>query len=178
MILRLALPLVIFGLMGALLFVGLGRDPDLVPSPLIDKPVPAFDVPRLMEPDKRFTEGDLRGQVSLLNVWASWCPGCRVEHDVIADLANNSGVPVFGLNWKDERSEALRWLNQFGNPYAAIAHDPDNDVGIDFGVYGAPETFLIDAEGRIRYKHVGILTPEIVQREILPRIQQLKSEAS
>lgn len=178
MLVRLLLPLVVFVMLAGLLYAGLGHDPSIVPSPLIDKPVPSFDLPRLLEPEQRFTSEDLKGQVSVLNVWASWCPGCRVEHDVIARLAESGEVPVYGFNWRDERGDALRWLAQFGNPYDAIPHDPANEVGMDFGVYGAPETFLIDAQGRIRYKHIGPLDENIVRNEIMPRVQKLKKEAS
>lgn len=173
---RLALfaPLLLFAALGVLLYSGIGKDPTIVPSPLIDKPAPAFALPDLKQPEASVSTASLEGEAYLLNVWASWCFACRIEHPVVTDLATNGPVPVYGLNWKDERSDALRWLAQFGDPYVASAHDLSGRVGIDFGVYGAPETFLVDAEGRIRLKHIGPLTPDVVEQEILPAIARIK----
>ncbi len=166
----LAVPLLLFAGLALLLYQGIGKDPSIVPSPLIDKPAPEFDLPDLKEPEQSISTTSLGGEAYLLNVWASWCFACRIEHEVITDIAESGVIPVYGLNWKDERPDALRWLTQFGDPYRGSAHDLSGRVGIDFGVYGAPETFLIDADGHVRYKYVGPLTPEIVQNELLPRI--------
>jgi cytochrome c biogenesis protein CcmG/thiol:disulfide interchange protein DsbE len=174
---RLALlaPLLLFLGLGVLLYSGIGKDPSIVPSPLIDGPAPEFELPSLTEPEAMLSKTGLDGEAYLLNVWASWCFACRIEHEVVTDLARNGPVPVYGLNWKDQRPDALRWLAQFGNPYRASAYDESGRVGIDFGVYGAPETFLIDGSGQVRYKHVGPLTPEIVQNELLPAINEVHS---
>ncbi len=164
------LPVMIFAVIVALFVNGLQRDPTVVPSPFIGKATPAFDLPRLLEPDQRLTHEAFKGQVSLFNVWASWCPGCAQEHELLMAIGSQSDVPIYGLNWKDERQPAEKWLQQRGNPYAAVAVDRDNITGIDWGVYGAPETFLIDADGIILYKLVGPLTPQIWLDEFVPRI--------
>ncbi len=164
------LPVMLFALVVALFVNGLQRDPSVVPSPFIGKPAPAFDLPRLLEPGERLTQDIFIGQVSLFNVWASWCPGCAKEHELLMAIGTQSDVPIYGLNWKDEAQPALKWLEQRGNPYQAVAVDRDNIAGIDWGVYGAPETFLIDAEGIILYKLVGPLTPQIWLNEFVPRI--------
>lgn len=171
---RFLLPIGIFAGIAAFLYAGLALNPQLVPSPLIDKPAPQFDLPTVNDPEKRLRRDDLLGQPYLLNVWASWCAACRTEHPVIEAVAKSGEVPVYGLNYKDLRSEALRWLNQFGDPYAASAHDLDGRTGIDFGVYGAPETFLIDQYGNVRYKYIGALTPKVVEEEIWPLLAQLR----
>ncbi len=170
------IPLVVFGAMVALFMVGLERDPKLVPSPLIGKPAPAFDLELLDDPSRRIDQTVFLGQVSLLNVWASWCPACRQEHPFLMELKRRGEVPIYGLDWKDEREEGLAWLARFGNPYTAVAYDPDNRAGLDWGVYGAPETFLIDARGIIRHKHVGPLTPAVWEQEFRPLIARLKAE--
>jgi len=133
-------------------------------------------LPRLLEPDERMTQEVFLDQVSLFNVWASWCPGCAREHELLMAIGTQSDVPIYGLNWKDERQAALKWLNDRGNPYEAVAVDRDNITGIDWGVYGAPETFLIDAEGIILYKLVGPLTPTIWVEEFMPRIAAARGE--
>lgn len=170
---RLMLPLALFLGMGVFLFLGLGKDPSVVPSPLIGKAAPEFDLPQLHNPAERFAKQALLGQKYVLNVWASWCPGCRVEHELVAELANSGKVPVYGLNWKDEPQDAKRWLAQFGDPYAGIGADYDGKVAIDFGVYGAPETFLVDAEGRIIFKHIGPLTRDIITTQLLPLVEDI-----
>lgn len=166
------LPLAIFVALGLILFAGVelnrGRERGTVPSPLLGRPAPSFVLPALREADPMVDSESLRGRPWILNVWASWCVSCRAEHPVLTALARRAGVPVIGLNWKDRREDALAWLGRFGDPYHAIAFDPDNRVGIEWGVYGTPETFLIDAAGIVRYKRVGPLSPEIVEREILP----------
>lgn len=174
MILRLVLPLVIFALIGALLFMGLGRNPDLVPSPLIGKPAPEFTLPTLHDPEARVSRGDLLGRPYLLNVWGSWCYACQLEHDAITRFAESGRLPVVGFNYKDRREDALRWLGQFGDPYTFHLYDPEGRVGMDFGVYGAPETYVIDASGTIRYKHIGPLTDEIVANQIVPLAEKLQ----
>lgn len=169
-------PLAIFLALTVLLYRGLGIDPRRVPSPLIGEAVPAFSLETLKDPSATFSEADLKGQVSLLNVWATWCGACRAEHPVLVQLAESGAVPIYGLNYKDQRSEALRWLQQLGDPYIANAFDADGRVGIDWGVYGAPETFVIDKQGTIRHKHIGPLTQEVLLQEILPLVDQLRAE--
>lgn len=169
-------PLIIFGALLALLAVGLNRDPRLVPSPLVGKPTPAFQLSELRDDARTLTQEDLKGQVSLLNVWATWCVSCRAEHAVLMDIAQRGEVPIYGLNYKDERQAALRWLDQLGDPYVANAYDPDGRLGLDFGVYGTPETFVLDEAGTIAYKHVGPITPSVWQETLSPLIQQLQQE--
>ena len=170
---RFALPLVAFALMAALLGYGLRLDPKLVPSVLIDKPAPAFRLAMLEQPARELSNKDMEGQVWVLNVWASWCVACRAEHEVITELARRNLVTVVGLNYKDEPADAERWLQQFGNPYAASLMDRDGRVGIDWGVYGVPETFVVGADGKIRYKHIGPVTHESLEQEIMPVLKEL-----
>jgi len=174
-VIRFALPLVIFVLMVGLLGYGLRLDPKKVPSPLIDKPAPAFSLAMLDAPSRQLTTADMAGQVWVLNVWASWCVSCRAEHAVITALANKNLVSVIGLNYKDEPDDATRWLEQFGNPYTASVMDGDGRVGIDWGVYGVPETFIIGADGMIKYKHIGPVTHESLEQKILPMLKELMS---
>ena len=171
---RFALPLGLFILVVALFGVGLTRDPKLVPSPLIGKPAPDFRLDLLATPARALGIDDLRGQVFLLNVWASWCVACGTEHPLLVELAKSGTVDIIGLNYKDERSDALEWLSQRGDPYRLSLHDPAGDFGLDLGVYGVPETFVIDAEGIIRYKHIGPISPDVLERELLPLVAQLK----
>lgn len=171
---RFYIPLGIFLVMGVFLAAGLTLNPRLVPSPLIDKPVPEFSLPRLFQPNDTFVPADLKGKVWVLNVWASWCVACRQEHAVITRLAASNLAPVVGLNYKDVVSDALRWLDQFGNPYTLSAVDADGEVGIDWGVYGVPETFVIDVDGVIRYKHIGPVSDEDADGVILPLIRELR----
>jgi cytochrome c biogenesis protein CcmG, thiol:disulfide interchange protein DsbE len=170
---RFLIPLALFIGLVVFLAIGLGRDPHEVPSPLINKPAPAFQLPQLHEPAKTFSAQEMRGKVWLLNVWASWCISCREEHPLLLDFARSGAVPLYGLNYKDQPNDAVAWLNELGNPYRLSAVDLDGRVGIDYGVYGAPETYLIDREGVIRYKHVGPLTPEVIQNKILPLARDL-----
>lgn len=167
------IPLGLFVALVALLGIGLTLNPREIPSPLIDKPAPAFRLQQLTRPDALSLD-DMRGQVWLLNVWASWCVACREEHDTLVAFSRRGVVPLVGLNYKDKQPEALAWLSQHGDPYSTSIVDADGRVGIDYGVYGVPETFLIDRNGRIRYKHIGPLTPEAVERELMPRIKELK----
>ncbi|MEI7680930.1 MAG: DsbE family thiol:disulfide interchange protein [Betaproteobacteria bacterium] len=171
---RYLLPLGIFLVLVVFLGIGLGLNPREIPSPLIDKPAPAFDLVQLHEPGKSLTTQDMRGQVWLLNVWASWCVSCREEHPVLVELAKTRVVPIVGLNYKDQRPEALRWLQQFGDPYVLSIVDGDGRVGINFGVYGVPETFVIDKAGVIRYKQIGPVTPKALQEKILPLVAKLQ----
>jgi len=170
---RYLVPLGIFVLLVALLAVGLTLNPREVPSPLINRPAPAFQLPQLHKPDLEFSQKDMQGQVWLLNVWASWCVACREEHATLLDLSRQRLVPIVGLNYKDTRPEGLGWLNQFGNPYDVSAFDQNGRVGIDFGVYGVPETFLIDQRGIIRMKHIGPLTPQVIKTRIEPMVKAL-----
>jgi cytochrome c biogenesis protein CcmG/thiol:disulfide interchange protein DsbE len=171
---RVLLPLVIFLVLVGFLAVGLKLDPREVPSPLVGKPAPAFELPVLQQPDKRFVPGDMRGKVWLLNVWASWCVSCREEHPVLLALAKRGVMPILGLNYKDKGDDAAAWLKQFGNPYELSAVDADGRIGIDYGVYGVPETYLIDAEGVIRYKQIGPVTAAVLEQKILPLALSLK----
>ncbi|HEU4478404.1 MAG TPA: DsbE family thiol:disulfide interchange protein [Pyrinomonadaceae bacterium] len=170
---RFVLPLALFVGLVVFLAIGLGRDPHEVPSPLINKPAPAFQLPQLHESTKTFSAQEMRGKVWLLNVWASWCVSCREEHPLLLDFARSGEVPLYGLNYKDQRNDAIAWLDELGNPYLVSAVDLDGRVGIDYGVYGAPETYLIDREGVIRFKHVGPLTPDVIQGKVLPLARDL-----
>lgn len=171
---KLYIPLVVFVILVGFLYVGLGRNPREVPSPLIDKPAPPFRLAQLHEPTKMLGTDDMRGRVWLLNVRASWCVSCRVEHPLLVELAKTGVVPIVGLNYKDKPEEGKTWLAQLGNPYVASVMDTDGRVGIDFGVYGVPETFVIDKQGTIRYKHIGPLTVESIEKKILPIVRQLQ----
>jgi cytochrome c biogenesis protein CcmG/thiol:disulfide interchange protein DsbE len=166
-------PLVLFLALAALLYKGLALNPREVPSPLIGKPAPEFTLPELKDTSRQLSHSDFLGKVSLLNVWATWCVSCRAEHPLLMQLARQ-GVIIYGLDYKDSREDAKRWLQRFGDPYVANAFDADGRVGIDWGVYGTPETFVIDQHGIIRHKHIGPLTEEAIQGEILPLIRQLK----
>lgn len=159
----------------ALLALGLQLDPREVPSPLIGRPAPAFELPLLAEPDRRFSEKTMLGQVWVLNVWASWCPPCLVEHPVVSQMSRSGLAPVVGLNYKDTREEALPWLERNGNPFQVVVFDPNGRIGIDYGVYGVPETYVIDRKGVIRYKHIGPLSAEVVQKRIEPMLKDLAS---
>ncbi|MCB1866882.1 MAG: DsbE family thiol:disulfide interchange protein [Chromatiales bacterium] len=174
--LRFLWPLLIFAALAGLLYAGLHIDPRHVPSPLIGKPVPEFDLPSLNDASRRVTSADLRKEITLVNIWASWCSQCRVEHDMLLALARN-GVPIIGLNWKDEHADATRWIRSLGDPYRMTAFDADGRVGIDWGVYGAPETFVVDANGMIRYKHIGALTPEVWRDTLEPLIAKIRAGA-
>jgi cytochrome c biogenesis protein CcmG/thiol:disulfide interchange protein DsbE len=167
-------PLGIFIVMLVFLAVGLRLDPREVPSPLIDKPAPPFELSVLQQPEKRFSPAEMRGKVWLLNVWASWCVSCREEHPHLLELSKQKLIPLLGLNYKDERGAALAWLRQFGDPYDFSLEDRDGRIGIDYGVYGVPETYLIDREGVIRYKRIGVLTPEILAEKVLPLARKLQ----
>jgi len=171
---RWSIPLAIFLVLIAFLYVGLSRDPREVPSPLIGKPAPAFALSQLHDPANTLANTDLKGKVWLLNVWASWCVSCRQEHPLLMQLAASNSVPIYGLDYKDKPDAGRAWLAQNGNPYAASVLDLDGRVGIDYGVYGVPETFLIDKEGVIRYKQIGPLTMESLKEKILPLARELQ----
>ena len=173
--LRYLVPLLLFVLLAGLLYRGLSLDPKIVPSPLIGKPMPAFSLTRLDDASATISDADLRGKVSVLNVWATWCTSCRAEHEALVEFARTSKVAIYGLNYKDNRADAQRWLMQLGNPYIANAFDPDGRAGIDWGVYGAPETFIMDKHGIIRHKHIGPLTGQVIATEILPLIAKLEA---
>lgn len=173
---RFLIPLIVFLLMSIFLAIGLTRDPHEVPSPLLGKPAPAFTLNRLDQPQQQFGSEQFKGQVSLLNVWASWCNACRQEHKTLLSLAARNSVPLYGLNYKDEREAGLGWLQRLGNPYLLSVSDLDGKVGMNWGVYGVPETFVIDKKGIIRYKQIGPVTEEVLEGVLLPLIRQLQAE--
>ena len=168
------LPLALFGVLVVFLLRGLDLDPREVPSPLIGKPAPEFALPRLDDPAQTLGRQDLLGQVWILNVWASWCVACREEHPLLVDFARRRIAPVYGLNYKDTRPAGMAFLTQLGNPYEASLFDGDGRVGIDYGVYGVPETFVIDKQGVIRYKQIGPVTPDVLDAKILPLVRKLQ----
>ena len=172
------LPLAAFFALAALLAAGvwMSRNPDrdVLPSPLIGKPAPEFALPILHEPTRTVRLADLRGQPFLLNVWGSWCVECRVEHPVLTRFAETKRVRVVGYNWKDDKEDALRWLEQFGNPFYVVLADPEGRYALDWGVAGAPETFVVDAEGIVRWKYTGPLTDEVVATQLMPLVEQLE----
>ena len=173
------LPLAVFGALALLLAAGvwLARKPDreALPSPLIDRPAPQFALPVLHEPQRTVTLAELGGQPFVLNVWGSWCPECRVEHPVLTRFAESKRVRVVGYNLKDEPAEALRWLDQFGNPYWLVVTDYDGRAAIDWGIYGAPETFLVDGNGVIRWKHVGPMNDATIADELVPALERIEA---
>ena len=169
--LRYLFPVGLFAALIAFFFVGLGRDKESLPSPLIGKPAPQFALPELAEPGRSVSSSDFAGRPYVLNVWATWCVGCRQEHEALLEIASRGEVPIVGLNWKDEDDLAQQWLRQLGNPYVTTAVDKEGRVAIDWGVYGAPETFLIDAQGVVIHKHVAPMTVEIWEREFLPLLK-------
>lgn len=168
------LPLAVFGLMVMVLYVGLSLNPREIPSPLIGKPVPEFELPAVQGRTQGLATRDFVGEVSLVNVFASWCVACREEHPILVDLARRHVVPIHGLNYKDKPADAARWLDQWGDPYTRTGADVDGRVAIDWGVYGVPETFLVGSDGHIAYKHIGPMTPAFVRDKLLPMIQSLR----
>jgi cytochrome c biogenesis protein CcmG/thiol:disulfide interchange protein DsbE len=168
------IPIAAFVLLAVVLYAGLGRDSEHIDSPLLDRPVPVFALPDLEHPDVLRTEVDLKGAVTLLNVWATWCISCRVEHPYLVKLAREHGVRIVGLNYKDDRAAAREWLSERGDPYAFTVMDVDGRLGLDLGVYGAPETYIIDAGGVIRGKHVGVIDDAVWQQAIKPLLKQLQ----
>jgi cytochrome c biogenesis protein CcmG, thiol:disulfide interchange protein DsbE len=168
------IPLMLFIVLVIFLAIGLNRDPHEVPSPLINKSAPAFEVTQLSEPNKSFSPVSMKGQVWILNVWASWCVACREEHPVLVELANSKMAPIIGLDYKDKREDALAMLSRQGNPYLLSAFDANGRIGIDYGVYGVPETYVIDKAGIIRFKHIGPITMDLLNRKIYPLIGELQ----
>ena len=170
------MPLIIFGLLVVMLAVGLTLNPRLVPSPLIGKPVPVFELP-LLNKEGVFSDKDLKGQITLVNVWASWCFACRQEHEVVKQLSR-SGMRIVGLNYKDKKQDAQQWLARLGNPYEVVAADVDGRVGIDWGVYGAPETFLVDQQGIIRHKVIGPVSDKENYEALMRAIKNISGKQS
>jgi cytochrome c biogenesis protein CcmG, thiol:disulfide interchange protein DsbE len=173
--LRFIIPLGVFALLVFFLWRGLRLDPHEVPSPLIGKPAPSFALTRLDDANATLRRDDMLGKVWMLNVWASWCGACREEHPLLVEFSKTKAVPIIGLNYKDQRSDGLGWLNRFGNPYDASIFDQNGRVGIDFGVYGVPETFVIDKQGIIRMKHIGPLTPDVIDKRLMPMLRKLNA---
>lgn len=174
---RYYLPLTVFLLLAVFLWRGLQLDPHKIPSTLLNKPVPTFELPDIMVPGQRFTQQQLLGQVSLVNVWATWCTACQQEHPILLDIARDSKVRLYAIDYKDDLATAKSWLAQYGNPFLAIGFDAMGKTAIDWGVYGTPETFLIDSQGVIRYKHIGPLTKQVWQDILLPIINKLQTGA-
>ena len=172
------LPVIVAVAFGIFLYTGLGNDPQELESALIGKPVPAFELADLQNPDRTLTSDVFLGQVSLLNVWGTWCPACRDEHGHLVWLAEEKGIPVIGLNYKDNRDLALRWLRDLGDPYQISLFDPQGRLGFDLGVYGAPETYVIDSQGIVRYRHVGVVNPEVWEQKLAPVVRQYQQEGS
>lgn len=170
---KFVLPLVAVVIMIPIFIMGLNSDPRKLPSQYIDKPAPEFDLPTLLDPLKRLSTANLSGQVSLVNIWATWCVGCRAEHGFLMELSQSSDIPIYGINWRDNRPDAIAFLSQLGNPYVASGFDEDARVGIDWGVYGAPETFLVNAEGNVVYRFTGPLNRGLWEQEFMPRIAEL-----
>lgn len=168
---RYLIPGAIFIVLIGFFIVGLHRDPSMVPSPLIGKPAPTYSLTKVEDPQRKVANTDMLGKKHLVNIWATWCGGCRQEHEFLLQVAQQNVIPIVGIDWKDDLSSAQQWLTQLGNPYTATGFDGDGRVAIDFGVYGAPETFLIDERGVIIYKHIGILTADAWQNKLLPLIK-------
>ena len=169
-------PFVVFVLLAGFLYVGLHLNPHEVPSPLIDKPAPAFKLSQLHDPSKQFSPEDMKGQVWLLNVWASWCVSCKIEHPILLALSRKNIVPIYGLDYKDKREAGMAWLQEGGDPYVLSASDVEGRIGIDYGVYGVPETYVIDKQGVIRYKQIGPVTPQSLREKILPLVAELQAK--
>lgn len=171
------IPLLLAIALGVVLFAGIGKDKSALESALIGDPVPSFELASLDDPETTFRADIFRQKVVLLNVWGTWCPSCRVEHSELVRLATEEGVPIYGLNYKDNRNAALEWLQNLGNPYELSLFDPQGKLGFDLGVYGAPETYIIDAKGVVRYRHVGVVDSEVWAEELEPRIKQYREES-
>ena len=171
--LKFLLPMGIFLVLVLFLGAGLRLDPKEVPSPLIGKAAPAFTLAQLDDPTHTISRDDLLGKVWMLNVWASWCVACREEHPLLVEFAKTKLLPIYGLNYKDQRAAGQKWLSDFGNPYNASLTDLDGRVGIDYGVYGVPETFIVDRQGVVRFKQVGPITPEVIREKIEPLVRKL-----
>ena len=174
---RFILPFIVFIALAGFLYVGLHLDPHEVPSPLIDKPAPAFNLPQLHDPSKSFSPEQMKGKVWLLNVWASWCVSCKEEHPILVQLSRQNIVPIYGLDYKDKPADAEMTLQGGGDPYTVTATDTDGRIGIDYGVYGVPETYVIDKQGIIRYKQIGPVTPQNLSETILPLVAKLEKQS-
>lgn len=172
------LPLLIFTVMAIFLGLGLNLKPNEIPSPFIDKPAPVFSASKLDAPTEKLSPADLKGKVWLFNVWASWCASCREEHEILNQFAEQQAVTIVGLNYKDEPNAAKNWLSSLGNPYDITIMDQDGRIGIDWGVYGVPETFVIDKEGVVRYKHTGQISSSDIQTVFLPLLAKLGAGSS
>lgn len=162
--------LVVFVIMIGVFVIGLGKDPRKIPSPLIDNPAPQYELPRVRDAASSVGSADYAGQLVLVNIWATWCVGCRQEHQFLNELAARNIIPIYGINWRDQRDEAVVWLEKLGDPYIASAYDEDGRVGIDWGVYGAPETFLVSPDGNVLHKFVGPMYEGVWQNEFLPLV--------
>ena len=173
---RFIIPFIIFMVISVFLYVGLNLNPHEVPSPLVGKPAPAFTLPQLHEPAKQFSSKDMLGKVWLLNVWASWCVSCKEEHPVLVALARQNVVPIYGLDYKDKREDGEAWLVRGGDPYVLSMMDAEGRIGIDYGVYGVPETYVIDKRGIIQYKQIGPITPQNLKEKILPLVAELEKK--
>lgn len=171
------LPLIIFLAIGLFFWRGLSMNPRLLPSALLNKPVPAFQLPSLLHPQQKLSDKLFQGHVSLVNVWATWCAVCADEYPILVGIAYQNVVPIYGLDYKDNRAHALAWIKKYGNPFKAIGFDKTGSVAINWGVYGTPETFVIDKHGVIRYKQVGPITNKIWQNKLLPLVEKLKRES-
>jgi len=171
---RYLVPIIVFAGLIGIFYVGLHKDPGKLPSVLIGKPAPEFNLTRLFKPEEHFTPADMKGKVWILNVWASWCESCRYENPLFMQLARTSDVPIYGMNYKDKPEEAKRWLQEYGNPYKVIAVDANGYVGINFGIYGVPESFIIDKQGIIRYRHAGPISSEDWRKIFMPMIKELR----
>jgi cytochrome c biogenesis protein CcmG/thiol:disulfide interchange protein DsbE len=174
-VLRFLIPAALFAIIALFLLRGLDRDPRELPSPLIGKPAPAFTLPVLGKQEEDWSPEAMRGKVWLLNIWGSWCAACQIEHPLLNELARRNTLPIVGMAWKDKPQASNAWLERFGNPYSVVIVDVDGRAGIDWGVYGAPETFLVDKAGTIRFKHVGPLTPELMQTRLMPLVRELQA---
>lgn len=168
------LPLGVFAAIGLAFWLGLGRDPNTLPSTLIDRPLPAFALAGLDGGENGLSTEDIVGEVALLNIFGSWCAGCRIEHPLLMEIARSGEVPIYGIDWKDEPGAGAAWLARYGDPYTRVGEDRDGRAAIELGVTGAPETFVIDKEGRVRYRHVGAITPEAWRRTLRPLVLELK----
>jgi len=176
--LRYLIPAVFFAALIAVFYFSLGRDKQTLPSPLIGKPAPIFELPTVEDPAEKFSNRTLAGQMYVVNIWGTWCIGCRQEHDALMQIAERNEVPIVGINWKDDLSLAQRWLRELGNPYVVNAFDAEGRIAIDWGAYGAPETFLVDPQGNVIHKHAGPLSVEIWSRDFLPLIRRAKGASS
>ncbi len=170
------IPLALFAVMVWFFLIGLDRDPRLIPSPFIDKPAPTFTATYLLDETKTLTEADLKGQVTLVNFWATWCPTCKGEHEVLMEVSRDQRFAIVGVDYKDVDSDAQSWLEQLGDPYQTVVVDRDGSIGINWGVYGTPETFVLDKNGIVRYKHVGAISWQAWTETLQPLVNELLAQ--